>query len=247
MALFAGCGEPDNGGGDGAFDSCNAGVISLPTREPFWTQREAAGLVVGGSVFHSDCYEPERQIAVTVSNEATSFSQTLTASIECVQTFPTTGATQRNYYYRAYVPLAPGAGNLIEVRSGSKCGWLRVTCDPCVDPPPPPDAGPPPSDGAPPDGPAPCDFAVLEPPELEASTTGDTAAVAGSIGATGEQVFWENRTLSEWAEIPYTAGETTWSGTVPLAPDARNDVVLTATCSGGGRAADARFITQVPP
>ena len=146
LALVAGCWEPigdDRGGG--SFDSCSAGFISFPTREPSWTE-ETAGILIGGHVYHSSCDEPERLIEVTVSNEVSGFSRTQTASIECVQIFPTTGATQRNYYYDEYVPLAPGA-NRIEVRSGSSCAWLDVSCSPCVDPPPPPDAGPVPDAG----------------------------------------------------------------------------------------------------
>jgi len=245
LAVFGGCWEPTDDGGVGSYDSCSAGLIDTPTREPRWSE-ETAHLGIAGSVYYSSCDEPERQITVTVSNEATGFREVQTASNECVQIFPTTGATQRNYYYNEWVPLARGVNSIV-VSAVSRCASLHVTCDPCVDPPPVPDAGPPPPDAAPPDGPAPCDFAVLEPADFESTTSESSAAVSGTIGATGEHVFWENHTLGQWSEIAYSAGETTWSGSVPLVATATNDVILSAWCSNGGRAVEARFVTQVPP
>ncbi len=242
LAAWGGCDDPGMPGTTP--ELCVAGFIEVPTREAAWTEGTTT-VGIRGTVHRTECSE-EETIQVTVSNEATGFFETQIATTECVQTFPTTGATQRNYEYYEFVPLRRGA-NRIEVRAMSSCDSLNVTCDPCVDPAPLPDAGPPPADAAPPDGPAPCEFAVLDPTASESTTTDNPAGVSGTIGSTGEHVYWQNNTLGDWAEIPYTAGEMTWSGQVPLVAGERNDVILSAECSGGGHAAEARFITQVPP
>ena len=144
LALCAGCWDPTDDGGIPPGEQCDAVLINYPTTERFWTER-SAGIVIGGNVTHSSCDDAEQMYRVTVSNQATGFEETQIAEFECVQIFPTTGATQRNYFYSEFVPLARGQ-NRIEVRAPavSKCSALTVTCDPCVDPdasPPPLDAG----------------------------------------------------------------------------------------------------------
>jgi len=242
--LAAGCWDPigDTHGG-GSFDSCGAGLISYPTREPSWGET-TAGTLIGGQVYHSTCDEPERRIEVTVSNEATGFSQTQTASIECVQIFPTTGATQRNYYYDEYVPLAPGQ-NRIEVRSGSSCGALQVSCSPCVDPPPLPDAGPVP-DGGPDAGPS-CELEVTRPGPTESETILRYYEASGLVSTTAQQVQWLNLTSGQGGQMTYTIGETSWYGVVELVESAVNEVEVTALCPDGLSDSATFSLTHVPP
>lgn len=133
----------DDSGADWA-DRCDDQLISLPTREPTWIEKNAAMLIGGNVYYAADCDEPELAIAVTLANEAAGFEETVTASSECVQIFPTTGATRRDYTYIERVPLSYGH-NRIEVRAGSRCGALEVSCAPCMFPdasPPLPDAAP---------------------------------------------------------------------------------------------------------
>ncbi len=239
LALAMGCYEPaDSGSG---YDSCDIGLISVPTREPTWTE-ETTQVAIAGQVYHSSCDEPEREIPVTVSNSSTAFEETQTARTECVQIFPTTGATQRNYLFGTYVPLRPGA-NRIEVRALRKCGSLQVTCDPCVDPPPVPDAAPPgPIDAGPP-----CQLAVTDPAEVESTASESPITASGTLTADGEDMMWANATTGNVGGVTYAPGEPTWSALIPLRSGERNRITVYAWCAGGMETTRDFYVTHVPP
>jgi len=239
LALAAGCFQP----GDpeaGSYETCDVGLIRVPTQDSHWTE-PTTHVLIGGQVYHSECYE-EREIAVTVSNAATGFEETQTASTECVQVFPTTGATQRDYRYVEYVPLAQGT-NRIEVRALSKCGSLQVTCDPCVDPPPVADAAPPP----PPDAGPPCQLAVNDPADVESTTSDSPITVSGTLGRGGQSMMWTNSTNGAVGGISYNPGETSWSTTVSLREGERNAITIDAWCEDGLEDTAVFYVTQVPP
>lgn len=240
LAATAACYDPVDPG-FGTYESCGTGLISVPTRTSSWIE-PTPHVLVAGQVHHTSCDEPVQSIAVTVSNAATGFAETQTAESECVQVFPTTGATQRKYTYNEYVPLAPGQ-NVVQVRALSKCGSLDVTCDPCVDPQPVPDAAPPP----PPDAGPPCQLAVTDPADLESTASENPITVSGTLGAGGESMMWANSTNGAVGGINYDPGDPTWSTLVSLGLDERNTITVYAWCADGLSDTAVFYVTHVPP
>jgi hypothetical protein len=159
-----------------------------------------------------------------------------------VRAGPTTGATQRNYYYSEFVPLAPGQ-NVVQVRALWKCGSLGVTCDPCVDPPPVPDAAPPP----PPDAGPPCQLAVTDPAELESTASENPITVSGTLSAGGQSMMWTNSTNGRVGGISYNPGDTSWSTLVSLREGERNWITVYAWCDDGLSDTADFYVTHVPP